>query len=53
MTGLPVNRKCGRSAPEFAHTLGYRLLLSLTFSALAPNEIFTFISLSLSEISPY
>jgi hypothetical protein len=48
MPRLPVNGKLGRSAPEFVHTLGYMLLLSLTFSGSSeltlcspPNEIFT------------
>jgi hypothetical protein len=64
LPGLPVNEKCGQSAPEFAHTSGHMLLLSLTFSASSeltlcspPDELFTFISLSLlyslSEIPLY
>jgi hypothetical protein len=64
MLGLPVNGKCGRSAPDFTHMSCCMLLLSLTFSSSSKlmlhspyDEILTFISMSLlysqSEISLY
>jgi hypothetical protein len=64
MPGLPVNGKCGHSAPDFAHMPCCTLLLSLTFSSSSQltlysshADIFALISLSLlyalSEISLY
>jgi hypothetical protein len=60
MPGLPVNGKHGHSAPDFVYMPCCMLLLSLTFSSSSEltlrsphDKIFTFISLSLSEISLY